>query len=49
MSIDSIGNRAGFTMTVDARKDAVKVVETARDLQASNGKVIENYQLKEYA
>ena len=47
MSIDSIGNKAGFTMTVDARKDAAKAVEAGRDLQASNGKVIAKYQVQE--
>lgn len=47
MSIDSIGNQAGFTMTVAARRDAAKSVEAARDLQVSNGKVVEKYQVVE--
>lgn len=47
MSIDSIGKQAGFTMTVDGRKDAAKSVEASRDLQTSNGKVIAEYQLTE--
>ena len=48
MSIDSIGNQAGFTMTVAARRDAAKAIEAARDLQSSNGKVVEKYKVKEH-
>ena len=49
MSINSIGKQAGFTMTVEARRDAAKAIEASRELQATNGKVVEEYGQKERA